>query len=398
MINSPEARNIILSSVHPVGSIMQSIERSLHRFLAEDVIASENIPPFDNSAMDGYAVTSEDVRQIPRTLTIAGEIAAGAAEPSMLKKGEAVSIMTGAKIPKGCDAVVPLEWTELVDEKHVKILRSVESRHNIRASGTDIERGEIALRKHQRLRPQEIGVLASLGKQFVEVYRPPTVAILATGNELVNIAAPLSEGHIRNSNAYALSALLKERGCEPVMLEIARDDRKDLKEKIIKGLASDVLITTGGVSVGKYDLVVDVMKEVGVEIKFWKVNIKPGMPMIFGMYGEKPVFGLPGNPVSSLVTFLQFVNPAIEKMLGSDEANTIVKIPARIEHDIMKPDGKRHFIRGILEQRNGSIVVHSTGSQVSNILSSLTKANCLIILPEEVTHVTAGDIVEVELL
>ena len=398
MINAREARNIILSSLSPVGTIMLSLERSLGRILAEDIVAAENIPPFDNSAMDGFAVISDDLRTLPRTLTIVGEIPAGAVASNALGKGEAMSIMTGAHLPAGCDAVVPQEWTECADDSHVKIFKTVERGQNIRSAGTDIRRGETALEKHRRLRPQEIGVLASLGRQFVEVYRPLSVAILATGNELVTISAPLSGGKIRESNAYALSALLRERGCEPLLLGIAKDDRKDLQEKIVKGLAADALITAGGVSVGKYDLVIEVLKEAGVEIKFWKINIKPGMPMIFGMHGRTPVFGLPGNPVSSLVTFLEFVGPALQKMMGSDEPDGAVTIPARIDHDITKSDGKRHFVRGILEQRDGSVIVRSTGSQVSNILSSLTKANCLIILPEDVTHVAAGDIVEVELL
>lgn len=398
MINALEARDTILSTVQPVNTVTLSLERSLGYILAEEILAGENIPPFDNSAMDGFAVSAQEVQHVPQILPIAGEIAAGSPVNARLGQGEAMRIMTGAKIPAGCDAVVQQEWTELPDEQHVSIMKSVNSGHNIRLAGADIRKDERALNKHQRLRPQEIGVLASLGKRFVEVYRQVSVAILSTGNEIVDINVPLPEGKIRNSNAYTLSALVKDTGCEPLMLGIAADDPSDLKEKIVKGFSADALITTGGVSVGKYDLVMEMLKELGVEIKFWKVNIKPGMPMMFGVHGNKAVFGLPGNPVSSMVTFLQFVKPALQRMMGSDEAKATVKLPAQIEHEITKSDGKRHFMRGILEHRNGSLVVRSAGSQVSNILSSLSKANCLIILPEEITRVNEGDVVEVELL
>jgi len=398
MTNAREAQATILSSVQTVGSVTLSLDRSIHRVLALDVVAGENIPAFDNSAMDGYAVRSEDIKTVPAVLKLTGEIAAGSVAQGALGAKEAMKIMTGAKIPAGCDVVIQQEWTETADDQHVRITTSAAAGHNIRPTGGDLHKGEIALPKHRQLRAQEIGVLASLGIGYVEVFRPLSVAILATGNEIVEVGAKLPEGKVRNSNAHTLSALVLEAGCEPHMLGIAQDNASDLKQKIMQGLLSDALITTGGVSVGKYDLVIDCMKELGVEVKFWKVNIKPGMPMMFGMYNGKPVFSLPGNPVSSMVTFLQFVAPALRKMMGLAEPSGGTRLPARIEHEVTKTDGKRHFVRGIFRQQNGSLTVRTTGSQISNVMSSLAKANCLIILPEEARKLSAGDLVEVELL
>lgn len=398
MINAREALNIILESVHPLETITVSLLSARGYAIAENVIANESIPPFDNTAMDGFAIRSEDARNTPTILTVVGEIAAGTVFEKTLCHGEAVSIMTGAKIPNGSDAVVQVEWTEKLDDTHVKILRAVPVGHNIRRAGGDIKEGACVLEKGQELRPQEIGVLASVGKRFVEIHRPARVAILTTGNEIVEVHQPLTGGKIRNSNAYTLMALVDEIGAEAINLGIAKDDRMELKNKILEGLNADALITSGGVSVGKYDLVMDVLKEVGVEIKFWKVNIKPGMPLLFGISRGNYVFGLPGNPVSTMVTFLKFVKPALLKMTGRSEVDSGFKLHAKLEHEIKKTDGKRHFVRGILENRNGVLIVRSTGSQISNVLTSLAKANCLIIIPEEKEVVAAGEEVEVELL
>lgn len=398
MVNAAQALDVILKTVRPLGTVTVSLLRSLGYALADDVIAPENVPSFDNTAMDGYAVRSADVRKVPVVLEVIGEIAAGAVSTGSLKDGQAMSIMTGAKIPEGCDAVVQIEWTERINDTHIKILRSVSPGHNIRKAGGDIAAGSLVLERGKTIRPQEIGVLASLGKRFVHIVRPTRVAILATGNEVVELNKPLPDGKVRNSNAYVLQALVQQCGGECVNLGIAQDERSELRGKITEGLKADVLITSGGVSVGKHDLVIEVLKEVGVDIKFWKVNIKPGMPLLFGVQSDHYVFGLPGNPVSTMVTFLKFVKPALLKMMGHRECTANLNVHATLQHDITKTDGKRHFVRGILESRNGVLTVRSTGSQVSNILSSLTMANCLIILPEEKTTFAKGDQVEVELL
>ena len=398
MISAQEALRIILDSVQPLETITVSLQRSLRLTLGETIVAGENVPPFDNAAMDGYAVRSSDTTSAPATLQVVGEISAGSVPTRKLLPGEAMSIMTGAKIPEGCDAVVQFEGTQQTNGTHVKILQAYPAGHNIRRSGGDIQKGAVVLEKGQVLRPQEIGVLASLGKLFVEVYRPAEVAILTSGNEVVDIDKPATEGSVRNSNLYSLIALLQDMHAEARNLGIARDDRKELEDKIVEGLKADAVIASGGVSVGKYDLVIDTLKRLGSEIKFWKVNIKPGMPLMFGICRGKPVFGLPGNPVSTVVTFLQFVKPALTKMMGQINYDSTFRIRARLEHEIEKADGKRHYVRGILENRNGLLYVRSSGSQVSNVLSSLTKANCFIIIPEEKTMIGQGEDAEVELL
>ncbi|MBI1805943.1 MAG: molybdopterin molybdotransferase MoeA [Ignavibacteria bacterium] len=397
MINAADAIRIIVNSVCSLGSVTTALDRSLGMVLAEDIVSEDDVPPFDNAAMDGYAVRTDNIREVPVILSVVEEIAAGFTATRSLQPGEAMSIMTGAKIVQGCDAVVQLEWTESLDDGQVKILRTISAGHNIRRAGTDIAKGVKVFTKGQALRPQEIGVLASLGRRFVEVYRSPSVAILTTGSEVVELHQQLSEGKIRNSNAHVLAALVKKIGAEPRYLGIAKDDRHDLTSKITEGLKEDVLITSGGISVGKYDLVLEVFRELGVDIKFWKINIRPGMPLLFGLYETKPVFGLPGNPVSTMVTFLQFVQPALLRLMGHT-SDRQVGIRARLEEEIIKKDGKRHYVRGIVESRDGSLVVHTTGPQVSNILTSLSKANCLIIIPEEREIVRAGEEVEIELL
>ena len=262
----------------------------------------------------------------------------------------------------------------------------------------DIQKGQKVLEAGHEIHAAELGVLASLGCATISVYRVPHVAILVTGNELVEVSDLLEPGKIRNSNSYILRGLVKETKALPVYFGVARDTREELRKKILEGLRSDALVTSGGVSVGAYDLVHEVMKEVGVDIKFWKVNIKPGMPLLFGVYRGKPVFGLPGNSVSTMVTFLQFVRPALRKMRGLVSTEGKFHLKAEIAQDIRKTDGKRHFVRGVLTNDKGRMVVQTTGSQASNILTSLMKANCLIIIPEEVEIVKKGDLVEVELL
>lgn len=397
MVNAREALDIILKELHPLGTITASIGRSLGYVLAEDIVSSGKIPPFDNAAMDGFAVRSEDAAKVPVTLSIIGEIAAGSVPPYSLKKGEACGIMTGARIPPGCDVVVQQEWTAKPDPGHVTILHTAPGGHNIRRAGADVSAGTTVLSRGCPIRPQEIGVLASLGKRFVVVYRKPSVAILTTGSEIVEIDKPLPDGKIRNSNAYVLQALARQLGCDSMYQGIAPDEKGELKRMMVEGLRNDALITSGGVSVGKYDLVMEALEEIGGTVKFWKVNIKPGMPLMFALCGDKPVFGLPGNPVSAMVTFLQFVKPGLMRMMGGGY-DPPLRLQAILGEEIKKPDGKRHFVRGILASDDGTITVRTTGSQVSNILTSLTRADCLIILPEDRDLFSRGERVEVELL
>jgi molybdopterin molybdotransferase len=372
-----------------------ALRHALGRTLTEEIVAAEQVPPFDNAAMDGYAVRSED---LPASLRIVGELASGDVPAIPLRTGEAMAIMTGAMVPAGCTAVVQQEWTDVRGDGTVTINKTVPPGHNIRTAGSDIPRGKSIVPSGTLLRPQELGVLASLGKEFVTVARRPEVAILTTGSELVDLRRPLPPGKIRNSNLYVLSALVEEAGGEPRELGIAKDDPAEIRAKLADGLRADLLVTSGGVSVGKFDLVPTLLAESGVRIHFSKVNIKPGMPLLFGTFGATAVFGLPGNPVSGMVTFLQFVRPALSMMLGRAASAERISLRARMEHEIVKHDGKRHYVRGVLSHRDGILTVRSTGSQVSNILTSLARANCLIILPETLERVRAEDEVEVELL
>lgn len=398
MLSADRALEIILSSISPGGVEVVDLREAHERVLAEEIVSDEDVPPFDNSGMDGFAVRAEDVTQPPAELRLVGEVSAGQVVDREIGHGEAIRVMTGGMVPPGADAVVQVEMTESIDASSVRVLKSVPPGYNIRRAGEDIHRGEKVFGEGRELRAAELGVLASLGKKTVEVYRVPCVAVLATGSELVDLDQPLTPGKIRNSNSYSLLALLRENNVDTVDLGVAGDDRADLKKKILRGLNSDALVTTGGVSVGNYDLVQEVLKEIGVEIKFWRVNIKPGMPLLFGVYRGKPVFGLPGNPVSSFVTFIKFVRPALRKMMGACSPEKGIRLHARLEHEIKKSDGKRHYIRAVLDRIGQDLTVRTTGSQTSNVLTSLVKANCLMIVPEEVDLLKKGDLVEVELL
>jgi molybdopterin molybdotransferase len=398
LFSADQALDAILSSLSPGEVEIVGLHEAHERVLAEDIVAAEDVPPSDNSAMDGFAVRAQDVARVPVVLTLVGEVSAGSVTARKLGRGEAIRIATGGQIPFGADSVVEVEWTDSFDGASVRVLNSVSPGHNIRRGGADIHCGEKVLGKGRELRAAELGVLASLGKKTVEVYRVPRVAVLATGNELVDIDQPITPGKIRNSNSCTLLSLLKETSVIPVDLGTAGDDRDELRKEILQGLESDALLTTGGVSVGTYDLVQEVLREVGVEIKFWKVNIKPGMPLLFGMYRRKPVFGLPGNPVSTFVTFAKFVRPALRKIMGASSLEKGIRFQARLEHDIEKTDGKRHYVRAVLESNEGTLSVRVTGSQTSNVLTSVMKANCLMIIPEEGGFLKKGDLVEVELL
>jgi molybdopterin molybdotransferase len=397
LLSAADARAIILNNISPPAAVTVGLGHALHACLAIDIRATVDVPAFDNSQMDGYAVRSADAGAAPVTMRVSGEIAAGAVAAAPLAPHETMRIMTGAKIPEGCDAVIQQEWAEAKGGDSVTFTKTVQPGHNIRRAGADIRAGTTVLSRGRRLRPQEIGVLASLGEEFVSVFRRPSVAILPTGNEVTALGKTLLPGRVRNSNAYTLGALVRELECDAVQLDIAADTAGELNAGIQKGMREDILVTTGGVSVGKYDLVKEALESLGLEVLFWKVNIKPGMPLLFGLLNGKPVFALPGNPVSTMVTFLQFVKPAIEKMSGLPAEERPVR-RARLSHEYAKKDGKRHYLRGILAEENGATVVRTTGPQVSNVMTSLALANCLIIIPEERELVRAGEEVEIEML
>jgi molybdopterin molybdotransferase len=350
--------------------------------------------------MDGYAVRSVDIRNASETnpvrLEVIEDLRAGFISEKTVGKGQAIRIMTGAPIPKGADAVVPAEETKREDGS-VLILTSAFPGGYIRKAGEDVKKGDRVMIKGDIIRPSEIGMLASMGRPFVPVYQRPSVAILCTGEELVDVGESLEGAKIVSSNSYTLAAQVKECGAIPIQLGIARDEKEEIREKILQGLRSDVFISSAGVSVGDYDLVRDVLKELGVEMIFWRVAMKPGKPAAFWMFDGKPAFSLPGNPVSSMVTFEQFVRPALLKMMGHRQLFRPV-IEATLKEEIRKEPGKRHFIRAVVTYEKGGYFVTTTGPQGSGILQSMVRANGLIVILEDCELVRAGEKVKVQLL
>lgn len=411
MITIEEALEKILSYFDVLEAEDELILECLRRVLAEDIRSTINIPPLDNAAMDGYAVqaqsTEGSTRSSPNILRVSGEVAAGHLTKEEVLSGTAIRIMTGAPIPRGADAVVQFEETDEEKRKaeeqpltEIGILREVEKGLNIRRAGEDIASGNLVLEIGTLLRPQEIGVLASLGREVVSVTRRPLVAILATGDELVDIKEPLPVGKIYNSNTYSLASQVIRYGGIPKILGIAQDNIQELEDKMKKARDADLLITSAGVSVGDYDVVKDVLARLG-EINFWTVRMKPGKPLAFGVLRldnkRIPHLGLPGNPVSSMITFEQFARPAILKMLGRTNLAKPT-IPAKSESRVKNPDGRRVFARVKVSKRQGQYFASVVGPQGSGILTSMSRANGLMIVPEERSSIEKGDEVQVQML
>jgi molybdopterin molybdotransferase len=400
MITVEEALDKILSHIQPLGFEKISILEALGRVIAEDIYAPRDIPPLDNSGMDGYAVRYEDVKQAtsnhPIRLEVIEDLPAGFVSSKTVVKGQAIRIMTGAPIPKGADAVVPVEDTKKVDGS-VLVLKSIPLGEHIRKAGEDVKKGEGVISAGDLIRPAEIGMLASIGRSFVKVYQRPLVSILCTGEELVDVDEGLGEGKIVSSNSYTLTAQVRDCGAIPIQLGIAKDQKEEIKEKLRQGTRADVIISSAGVSIGDYDFVRDALNDLGMEMVFWKVAMKPGKPLAFGTINKKPVFGLPGNPASSMVSFEQFVRPSLLKMMGHRQIFRPI-VEAVLKEDIRKEPGRRHFIRAFVSFEKDHYFVTMTGSQGSGILRSMVRANCLIVIPEDREVVRAGEKVKVQLL
>ncbi|MBM3142722.1 MAG: molybdopterin molybdotransferase MoeA [Chloroflexi bacterium] len=409
MIGVEEALGKILDSIEVLEREEKPLLDCLGQVLAEDVYAPFDVPPQDNSAMDGYAVQAKSIvgasYEHPKILRVVGEIAAGCITELKVEPGTAVRIMTGAFVPKGADVVVPFEDTDEVDRKQrsvseaeIGIRVGLPEASNIRRGGEDIAKGELAVKQGTLLCPAEIGVLASLGKAIVSVIRRPVVGILATGNEVLEINQPLLPGKIYNSNSYSLAAQVLRYGGIPKLLGIAPDDVEQLSIAVRHGLDCDMLVTSGGVSLGDYDVVKQVLAAEG-NVSFWTVRMKPGKPLAFGMFkrddGKKiPHLGLPGNPVSSMITFEVFARPAILRMMGrSNLAGP--NITAMMEDPVKNNDGRRIFARVVVSRRDGKYFARLTGPQGSGILTSMTKANGLAVIPESTKEVKPGGMVEV---
>jgi len=395
MLTFEEAREIVLARVSPLGKETVSLRDAAGRVLAGEVRSPWDLPPWDNSAMDGYAVRAADCRG-SASLKITGYMAAGGPDAPRVAPGCAVKIMTGSPVPEGCDAVVPFEEAEERDGT-VRVPAPVTPRAHIRFRAEDIPAGTLVVPEGTVLRPPEISMLASFGRDKVPAYRKPRVAVLSTGDELVELGEPLEPGKIINSNSHALAAAIGEAGGLPVLLGIARDDRESLLAKLREGLAADVLVTSAGVSAGDRDFVRDVLAELGVEPVFWKVLIKPGGPTAFGVAGGTAVFSLPGNPVSSLITFEVFVHPAIRKMTGH-RAPVKPTVKAALTGPVKKKPGKTQFFRVTIESGEGGYVARTSGDQNTGILRTLVLADGIAILPAERTAFAAGEKVDVLLL
>jgi molybdopterin molybdotransferase len=366
------------------------------RVLAESITADRPIPPLDNSAMDGFAVRSEDVAEPPTELQVVEELPAGHFTARKLGPGEAMRILTGAALPEGADAVVMQEYTER-DGARVVVERSVSRREHVRDAGCDVMPGAEIAGHGTVLRPAHVGMIAALGRTQLSVVQRARVAILATGDELVEPDRLRDDGRIVSSNSYGLQAALLEIGAEPVYLGIARDEPDAIADAFRDALRCDAIVSTGGVSVGDRDWIKQVLAELGGQMKLWRVRMKPGAPLAFVTVEGRPVFGLPGNPVSTLVTFEQFVRPALLRMMGHT-ACFRPTASAILTADYHKPAGRAHFVRVQLETRDGVLRATPTGDQSSAILLSMVRADGLALVSEDETHLPAGSEVSVQLL
>ncbi len=396
-----DAQKVVLDAAPSLGLEKVSILDALGRVLGEDIVAERDNPPWDNSAMDGFAVRWEDIKQEhaiqkPVTLSVIEDVPAGTMPSKTVGSGQAIRIMTGAPIPRGADTVLKVEDTEQAPDL-VRVFQAEPKGANIRPQGEDVKKGDCIIAKGTRIRAGEVGMLAILAKSFVFVHQRPRVAILSTGDELADLDERFSEEKIINSNSYGIAAAVQEAGGIPFLLGIARDTPAALKEKISQGLNADVLVLSGGVSMGDYDFTKAVFRELGAEMNFWKLAIRPGQPLAFGKIQGKLAFGLPGNPVSSMVTFEQLVRPALLKMSGCRSYGRPV-VQARFQERFSKRGDRRHFLRGILTNEDGMFKVRTTGAQGSGILTSMVKANCLIDVPVDVEGLNPGDEVAVQLL
>lgn len=393
LVSVDEAAGRILARVAPLAAVEIPITEALGTTLAEPIRADADVPPFDNSAMDGYAVRAEDVATVPARLRVIERIAAGAAPLRTVGPGQAARIMTGAPIPRGADTIVRIEDTD-AGLDIVTVTVATARRTSVRPAGDDIRAGSTVFDPGRVLRPAEIGVLASLGRPRIRVVRRPRVAVVSTGDELVELDAPLGPGQIRDANRYAIAAAVRAAGAEAVDCGVVPDDPEALRQALVAAIASaDAIVTSGGVSVGDHDHVKPVVESLGT-IEFWSIAIRPGRPLAFGAVGDlrTPIFGLPGNPVSSLLTFELFVRPALLRMAG----RTLLRRPrttARLLETIEKPRGLRFFARGFHDATAGT--VRTTGPQGSGILSSMALANCLIDIPEDAAGAVAGADVQV---
>jgi molybdopterin molybdotransferase len=407
MLSVAEARERILSHFHPTKEEFISLIDCVGRVLSADVSAAHDLPLFDNSSMDGFAIRTADSSNAaasPVTLKVVADIPAGSAPTVTLAQGQAARIMTGAQLPEGADAVIPVEDTDFHSRdtgtrapKTVSFSRVVNAGENVRPRGMDLHAGEIILQKGRKLKPQDLGMLAMLGVGRVSVHKKPRVALLSSGDELLEVDAPLTAGKIHDSNSYSLAALIQNEDAEVLRLGVARDTRKSVEDLLQKAISKkvDLIISSAGVSVGAFDFVKEVIESNG-KLDFWRVNMRPGKPLAFGQYRDIPFIGLPGNPVSAFVGFEVFVRPALGRLSGQmDGIRFTVKVRCGEE---IESDGRESYLRAKIRDENGVQTAVLTGHQGSGNLLSLVQADALLIIPAGVKCVAVGQEVDAILL
>ena len=391
------ARSLILDTLSPIeGWECVAVRAALDRVLARDVIAPCNVPAYDNSAMDGYAVRAADLASDAETaLALVGTAFAGHPFAHTVGAGQAVRIMTGAPVPDGADTIVMQELTRREGEQ-VRVPAGLKKGQNLRRAGEDLAAGSIALAAGTRCGPAELGLIASLGIAEVVVHRPLRVAFFSTGDEITSIGLPLAPGKVYDSNRYTLFGALSRLGCELLDMGVIPDEAAALEAALRDAaLAADVIITSGGVSVGEADFIREMMARMG-EVSFWKLAIKPGRPMAFGRIGDAVLFGLPGNPVAVLVSFYQFVQDALLKLMGVSPLAPAERFAVRADFALRKQPGRVEYLRGRLQRDGAEPTVAMAGAQGSGVLRSMSDADCFVVLPEDCTAVQPGDMVFIQ--
>jgi molybdopterin molybdotransferase len=408
MLSVTEARERILSHFQATAEETLPLIECANRVLAVDITAPHDLPLFDNSSMDGFAIRSVDSSSAADasrvTLSVVADIPAGSAPTVTLAQGQAARIMTGAQIPAGADAVIPVEDTDSnslsagsAAPQTVSFTKNVKTGKNIRARGTDLHKDDVVLQKGRILKAQDLGLLAMLGIARIRVHKKPRVALLSSGDELVEVDAPLTAGKIHDSNSYAIAALIENTGADVLRLGVAKDTRKSVEDLLQKAINEnvDLIITSAGVSVGAFDFVKEIIEANG-RLDFWRVNMRPGKPFAFGEYFNKPFIGLPGNPVSAFVGFEVFARPALEKLRGQLDGSRH-KVKVRCVEEI-ESDGRESYLRAKVREENGLYIAELTGHQGSGNLLSLVQADALLIIPAGVKCVPVGLEVEAILL
>ena len=391
------AKKLIASFINPIEEV-ESIKLidSLNRVLATDLTSPINVPNFDNSAMDGFGFNISSLKNTKK-LTVKETVLAGKPFNKLVKSGEAIQIMTGGKIPKGVDTVIPIELVEYRNNE-ITFIEMPKFGANIRKCGEDIKQKDIVLSKGTLLYPSELGLIASLGFAKVRVFKKLKVGFFSTGDEVVQVGAKIKSGQVYNSNHFTIHSMLNRLNVECIDLGLIPDSKIIIKNTLLKASkVADVIITTGGVSIGEADYMKEVLKEIG-QVLFWKLSIKPGRPMAYGKINTTDFFGLPGNPVSAMVTFYQIVQGALKSRMGLRIDDAIPLLKVECVEPIFKRPGRTEFQRGILFQSNGVWKVKTTGQQGSGILSSMSKANCFIVLDMESSKIKAGDMVNIQLM